>query len=167
MGLDSKSGFTAMEVMISLIVVAIVTSLVMKPVTGILQRMKLQNTAEGVKHLLLNARMRAVSNSQRHCGVVFQLDPNPLIDDKVFAFMDESPFDNIYTKGKDTPYGNAFIIPKKYRIKASIPKNFPTVVVFRADGSANSSAKLALTLNNFIDTVDVLASTGRVKVKVK
>jgi hypothetical protein len=36
--------------------------------------------------------------------------------------------------------------------------------VFRSDGSAIASGKVALTLKGFKDTLDVLASTGRVKV---
>ena len=41
---------------------------------------------------------------------------------------------------------------------------FPSVVVFRGDGSANASAKVVLKRKGMEDTVDVLASTGRIKV---
>ena len=167
MGLNGKSGFTAMEVMITLIVISIITAVVMKPVTGVLQRLKLQNSADGIKHMILNARMRAVSNAQRHCGVVFRVHTASSINDTIFAFLEKNPPDNLYTKGVDSLYGKPFVLEKKYKINSAIPPGYPSVVVFRGDGSANVSAKLALSLNSFMDTVDILASTGRVKVKTQ
>ncbi len=156
-------GFTALEIMIALVVISILSAVSVRPVMALLQKIKLQNSADGIKHLILNARMRAVSNAYKHCGVVFISNPSASVDDSVFAFLESNPPDYIYTPGQDSLYGKPFVIEKKYQLALTIPAGFPATIVFRGDGSANLSARLVVTLKNFVDTVRVLASTGKVK----
>ncbi|MDB5048198.1 MAG: hypothetical protein JWO30_1269 [Fibrobacteres bacterium] len=167
MVLNAKDGFSALEILVALIVVSVLTALCIKPVTGLLQRIKIQNSADGIKHLILNARMRAVANPSRHCGVVFRSHTSSAINDSVFAFLEGAPQDYLYTAAKDEVYGAPFVVDKKYKLSSVIPMGSPTVIVFRGDGSANASAKFILTLGGNQDTVSVLASTGKVKVVVK
>jgi hypothetical protein len=74
----------------------------------------------------------------------------------------------LYEKGVDSLYLAPFVISKnRDKISMSIPTGFPSVIVFRGDGSANASARIVLSLKAFKDTVEVLASTGRVRKGVK
>lgn len=153
--------------MVALVVISLLTAMAIRPLTALLQKIKLQNSADGIMHLLLNARSRAVSNAYRHCGVVFLIHTSPTVNDTVFAFLDKSPPDYVYAAGQDSLYGTPYIVDKKYKIVSKIPPGYPSTIVFRGDGSADVSMALVMTLNNFEDTVKVLASTGKAKVKVK
>ena len=165
--LNVRNGFSALEILVALVVISVLTALAIKPVTGLLQRIKLQNSADGIKHLILNARMRAVSNPNTHCGVVLRMHASTTIDDTVFAFLEDNPPDFVYKAGQDSLYGNPFVVEMKYKITTQIPSGYATVFVFRGDGSCNLSANVVLSLNAYHDTVSVLASTGKVKVVVK
>lgn len=172
--LKKARGFTIMEILVVLAVISILGAISIKPLSGFLQRIKLQNAANGIKYTLLNARVRAMSNSYRHCGVVISLHASTTINDSVFAFLDKPPYNstnplgwNLYNKGVDSLYGQPFVVEKKNKITTVIPSGSPSVIVFRGDGSANATGLLVLTLGNFQDTVKVLASTGKAKVVVK
>ncbi|HKP96298.1 MAG TPA: prepilin-type N-terminal cleavage/methylation domain-containing protein [Fibrobacteria bacterium] len=162
--MKKNAGFTMLEIVIAIIVICVLTGLCIKPVNALLEKLKLQNAADGMKHYILNARVRAVSNSNRHCGVVMRIHTGTIVDDTLFAFFDKNPPDNLYVPGMDELYSTPLVIAKEKRLSTRIPSGFPSVLVFRGDGSANTSAKVVLTLGAFEDTVDVLASTGRVKV---
>jgi Tfp pilus assembly protein FimT len=153
-----------MEMIAAVVVLGILAALSVKPLNGMVQRIRLQNAADGMKHYVLNARMRAVANPDRHCGVVFRIHGAGGADDSIFAFLDSNPPDKHYVKGQDSLYLAPMVIPRNQGILADIPSGFPTELVFRADGSASASAQVELTLKSFSDTLDVLASTGRVKV---
>lgn len=153
-----------MEIMIVFIVIAVMSGFAVKPVSGLIQRIKLKNAADGIKHHIVNARVKAMADTQRRCGVVFRVHPGAAINDTIQSFLDKAPSDNIYTAGVDSLYLSPHVIRKdRDKIEISIPQGYPSVIVFRGDGSANASARLVLTLNAFKDTVDVLASTGRVR----
>ena len=166
-GVKNEFGFSTLEVLLTVVVIGIMSALSIKPLSSLLQKIKLQNAADGMKHFILTARLRAVSNTERHCGVVFRFHPSVTVNDTVFAFLDASPPDNNYTKGKDSLYLRPFILYKRDKIASVIPAGYPTVIVFRGDGSATLSAKVVLTLKTRQDTVTVLASTGKVKAVLK
>jgi prepilin-type N-terminal cleavage/methylation domain-containing protein len=163
----SNQGLTFLEIIVSMVVLSILSAFAVKPITGLVQKIKLQNSADGIKFLVLNARMRAVSNSLQHCGVVFNLHGSTTVDDTVFAFLDKNPSDYVYDATDDEVYGKPYIISKVFRISSSLVSPSPSTLVFRGDGSATATLKMVLTLNGFEDTLSVLASTGKVKVKVK
>ena len=128
------------------------------------QRIKLQSAANGMKHAVMNARLRAVANPDRQCGVVFRLYGSSTMNDTVFAFLDKNPPDKIYKKGEDSLYLTPFVLKPSNKVVSRIPAGFPSAIVFRGDGSASASAQVILTLGNMSVTLDVLASTGRVRV---
>ena len=112
----------------------------------------------------MTAPFRTVANPDRHCGAVFWLHASSSVDDSVFAFLESNPPDKVYVKGRDSLYLAPFRISRKDKVTSIIPAGFPSVIIFRGDASATASAKIVLTLGNMQDTVEVLASTGRVKV---
>jgi prepilin-type N-terminal cleavage/methylation domain-containing protein len=158
-----QRGFSVIEVAAVALVVAIVSAFAVKPISGLLQRLKLESAAEGMKQVIQNARMRAVANPDRQCGVVIRAKGTSSAPDSIFSFLDVTA-DKVYVRGRDSLYLAPFVIKGSDKIVVSIPGVYPSVIVFRGDGSASASAKVVLTLNGMQDTVDVLASTGRVKV---
>lgn len=162
-----SAGWTAMQLVITVCVILILSTITARPLGGLIRRIRVQNAADGIKHFIMNARMRAVASPDRHCGVAFRFHAaNSKLDDSVFAFLDATPSDNLYTPGIDQLYLSAFVIPRKQAIvgKMVVPAGLTGEVLFRGDGSATASVKIELALKGFVDTVDVLASTGRVKV---
>lgn len=162
-----EKGFSFLQTVLALLVLGIVAAVSVKPMSGLIQRIKLQTAANSMKHVIQNARLRAVANPERQCGVVFRFHGTPAVNDTVFAFLESNPSDKLYTKGKDSLYLAPFILKTKQGISAKVPAGYPTVLVFRGDGSASASAKVVLTIGTMVDTLDVLASTGRVKVVSK
>jgi Tfp pilus assembly protein FimT len=163
--LSGEAGLTLIQLITAVTVLLITSAITAKPLANVFTRIRLQNSAEAIKHILMNARSRSISSPDRHCGVVFAFHAsNSPLNDSVFTFMDGNPPNNIYDNGVDERYLSAYVIPRKQGIVANVPTGYPTVVIFRGDGSATSSARVALLLKTMKDTVDVLASTGRVKV---
>jgi Tfp pilus assembly protein FimT len=163
--LPGDAGVTTFQLLMSACVVLIMCAMSVKPLSAFYNRLQLQNVAEAIKNILINARTRSISSPDRHCGVVYVLHAaNSPYNDSIFAFLDANPPNNIYDNVLDERYLSAYVIPRKQKITAAIPPGYPTLVIFRGDGSSTSSSKVALTLKNMKDTVDVLASTGRVKV---
>ena len=144
-------------------VVAVLGAVAAKPLTGLYNGIKLKGASDGIKQVLLNARMRAMANPDRQCGVVFRFTPGAAVDDSIFAFLDVVP-DKLYIRGRDSLYLTPMVMKGRDGIAAAVPAGYPTVIVFRGDGSANVSAKVVLSHKGMTDTVDVLASTGRIKV---
>jgi hypothetical protein len=128
-----------------------------------LDNIKLKRSADAVKHLILNARVRSVANPERLCGVVFRVQGAAGADDTVFSFLDAVP-DRRYEAGSDQAYLAPLVVRRSEGIRATVPPGYPRILLFRGDGSATASTRLVLSLGSRSYTVDVLASTGRVKV---
>lgn len=164
--MESKRGFTFLETLVAVILIGVLSALAVKPLKGLVQRIKLQSAANGIKHTIMNARLRAVANPNRLCGVELRLG-RPGKKDSVFAFLENNPSDKLYKKGVDSLYLAPFVIDSASKVSARVAPNHPSVIVFRGDGSATASTRVIIALGNMVDTLDVLASTGRVKVVTK
>jgi Tfp pilus assembly protein FimT len=155
-----------MEMLVVVGIFALLSALAIKPMNGWLDSIKAKQVGDGLKNYLLLARSRAIANPARHCGVAFIVHPasSPL-DDSAIAFFDKVPTNNVYNKGVDSVYSKPYVFNKKDSV--SVATQGSSVIVFRGDGSANISLKAVVTTKSFRTTVDVLASTGRVKVVKK
>lgn len=157
-----------MQVIVSVAILGLLTAVSVKPLTAWLQRLNATKAGDGLKHYLAMARSRAIANPARHCGVTFKLHAsNSALDDSVIAFFDKAPGNNAYDKGIDSVYARPLVLSKKERLSAAIVSPYPSTIVFRGDGSANASLQVVLTLRKFQTTIDVLASTGRIRMVVK
>lgn len=152
-----------MELLIASAVLGIMAALAAGPVKTLLDGVKLKRSAHAVKHLLVNARVRSLANPDRLCGVVIRDQGSADADDTVFTFLDNVP-DRRYVAGKDQDYLAPLIVRRSEGIRATVPDGYPRAFLFRGDGSATASARIVLSLGRMSYTVDVLASTGRVKV---
>ena len=118
-----------------------------------------KNAVLGVRKLLQTARGKAMANPGLHCGVWFD---NSGAQPRAVMFLDTySPGDYAYDAGKDQAYLSPFVLPRGARLQ--VPSPYRAAVVFRGDGSAYVSGRVLVAAPGFEDTVDVLASTGRIR----
>jgi hypothetical protein len=124
-----------------------------------LHNLEQKNAVTGMRKLLQTARSKAMSNPGVHCGVWF----NPAtVPPQAGLFLDTfSPGNYAYEPGKDKDYLAPFVLPKGATI--SIPDPYPAAIIFRGDGSAYLSGRVEVRNSGMDDTLDVLASTGRIR----
>ena len=157
----NQNGFSLVNTLAALVIVSIISGFAVPSIKGYMRSIQLRNAANSAKYFILNARSRAVSNPMLHCGVVFTVSSTNA--DSIFAFIDNfNPTANVYDKGKDSLYKTPIEFLRKDSV--NIISATSSTLIFRGDGSANTSTKVVLKLYNLQDTLDVLASTGRVKV---
>ena len=152
----SQSGFTIIELMIVVVMIGIFVGLAVADLSGHSDRLKLKSQARDILSYLRLARSLAVSNRTPH-GVFF--DEN---DRKFILFQDKVDLsDNTYDVGDSLIYSEDLKTVVGYGT-CSFPNN---AVVFQADGSASSSGSIGLSslTTDWSLVVDVLASTGRVR----
>ena len=155
----SQKGITLLEVLVVVLVIAIMGAFAKPPMTRYLRTLEQKNAVVGIRKLVQTARSRAMANPSVHCGVYFDMASKP---PKVQLFHDTfAPGSYAYDAGRDTPYQQAFTLPKGTTL--SIPDPYPASIIYRGDGSAYLSSKVLVRSAAFVDTVDVLASTGRVR----
>jgi type II secretory pathway pseudopilin PulG len=154
-----KTGFTLFEVLAVCVIMGLAIALLSSPLKGMMIQWKHRNAVSQVKKQLLTAKSRALSNPSLHCGVFFQSGKNP----QTFMFQDSyGQSDYQFDLGKDSIYQEIQPLPNGTLL--NLPTGFPPEVIFRGDGSAYLSGKVVLTTGHREDTVDVLASTGRIRI---
>jgi prepilin-type N-terminal cleavage/methylation domain-containing protein len=153
-------GFTLPEMLIALAVISILGLLAMRPMKTYIRRLQFDSAADGIKGLLATAKARAMANPGEHCGVYFDVNAKP---QRVLAFLDNAnPRDYVYESKLDKPYLQPYVLKKGLAME--IVASHPSSVIFRGDGSAYLSGRVTLSDGILTDTLDVLASTGRIKV---
>ena len=158
---SGSPGFSALEITVVMVLVGVLSALAVKPISGWIKRVRIQNAAEGIKHLVIVARSRAIANPSLHCGVFFDVTTGA---QKALLFLDRDN-SSTYSASQDSAYLQPYKM--KDNIVLSIPAGSFSTLVFRGDGSANQSTTVNLTLGAMVDTINVLASTGRVKSGIK
>jgi prepilin-type N-terminal cleavage/methylation domain-containing protein len=167
--IDTK-GFTIIEVLVVIIIIGIMAALVKVKYRPLAESLQLKTAANIVKGTIVSARARAMANPSVQCGVYFKTS-NP---QQMLVFYDNNS--NYFYDGSDTIYITSQPLPGRITMENpsdSFPANLGTggagyIVVFRGDGSSKWPGSI-IVKNSYgkKDTIDVLASTGRVKVKVK
>ncbi len=155
----SQSGFSLIEIMVVVVIILLMGALAKSPMTQYLQTMEQKNSVTGIRKMMLTARSKAMANPSVHCGVYFDMVSVP---PKAILFQDTfAPGSYAYDPGKDKPYLAPFELPKGTLL--SVPDPYPSTVIYRGDGSSFLSARLVVKSFGLSDTLDVLASTGRIR----
>ena len=71
--LPGEAGLTLIQLATAVTVLVVMCAVTARPLANVFTRIRLQNSAEAIKHILMNARSRSISSPDRHCGVVFAL----------------------------------------------------------------------------------------------
>lgn len=161
MTLNKESqGFTLLEIIVTLVIISLMAVLSVNPMKNYLRRLEFKNSSQNIKRLIQTAQSKAMANPNIHVGVYFDISKTP---NMVMLFLDKAnPKSYRYDGPSDTPYLQPEVLPKGTTLKPL--SGYPDEIVFRGDGSAWKSHKIVITNGNLSDTLDVLASTGRVRV---
>lgn len=151
-------GFTLVEICVAVGILGILALLVKNPMQKYLKRLEFNRSVDNVKHLIQACQSRAMANPNLHIGVWFD-DANH----KAVPFQDKgNPSLYQYDAASDPAYMQPAVLTRGVKIKRLT--GYPPEIVFRGDGSAYKSLKVVITDDVLKDTLDVLASTGRVRV---
>lgn len=157
-----SGGFSMIEVLMVLAMMAVVAMFATPPLAGMVRAMRLRSATDTVKNQLLLARIRAVSNPNVHCGVYFDVASG-----ESFVFFDKGTDKYKYDTG-DERHGAVQALP--LGVSFNVPSTDPitdNAVVFRGDGSAKYGGSIEIKdIDDNIRLVNVLASTGRVRVSI-
>jgi Tfp pilus assembly protein FimT len=161
--ISQAHGFTVVQLVVVVAVVGILGAAAKPMMQSISAVYKQRAAVAAIKQTLIAARTRAMSNPSVHCGVYFELSG---MKRKVGMFEDTyDPASFTYQPTQDKRYRQP--VELAAGVTLSIPPNtpnYPTAVIFRGDGSAHLSGRVVVATGFRKDTIDVLASTGRVKV---
>lgn len=157
---ETENGFTPLEILIAVVVVGLLAASSVRPMKNYLRRMEFRNSSQNIKHLVQTAQSKAMANPNVHIGVYFDKASSP---NRVMLFQDKANPAAYDYDGSGDP---AYLAPAILKPGTSIQtlSGYPDEIVFRGDGSAWKSMKVVLTDGTLKDTLDVLASTGRVRV---
>jgi prepilin-type N-terminal cleavage/methylation domain-containing protein len=154
-----ENGFTFIEITMVVIVVGLMAALAVHPMKNYLRRLEFKNSSQNIKRLIQTAQSKAMANPNVHIGVYFDMSKTP---HRVILFQDKvNPTTYQYDGAGDPNYLQPEVLPVGSSLKPLY--GFPDEIVFRGDGSAWKSQKIVITNGTFSDTLDVLASTGRVR----
>ncbi len=156
---NNSRGLTLLEVSVVVAVVGILAMLGVNPMKNYLRGIDFRNSCENIKRLIQTGQSRAMANPNIHIGIYFDRGSTP---NKAFLFQDKkNPTDYSYDGVADPGYLQPEVLKKGITFQP-IPGQ-PDEIIFRGDGSAWQSMRICLTDGNRKDTLDVLASTGRVR----
>lgn len=159
MKLRSQNGFSLLEVIGAVIILGLILAAARAPMARFTQTLEQKKAVTGLRKVLQTARSKAMANPSVHCGVWF--DPASVPPQAVLFLDTFSPGNYAYDPGKDKGYLSPFVLPESAIM--SVPGPYPVAVIFRGDGSAYMSGRVLLALSDLNDTLDVLASTGRIR----
>lgn len=146
--------------MVAVVVLLVLAALARPSMATYLVNVKHKGAVSAVKRTLQAARSKALANPMLHCGVYFDVTSVP---NRMVVFLDtHAPGAHAYDGEEDRQYLAPYILPEGVEI--SVPDPNPAAIVFRGDGSACISGRAVVKSAAFSDTVDVLASTGRIRV---
>ena len=151
------------EVVVAIAIAGIAAVLAVPNFLQLVEKTKLTTTANTIKRQILMARMRAIADPYKHCGVAVDVNKQ-----KTYVFFDTLNTYALTTTDTVDKYAGIYIMPKG--ITMSIPTGGSGIqnscVVFRGDGSAKYGGSVQVTNKyNVIKTINVVASTGRVRVQ--
>ncbi len=158
--LKNEKGFTLIEISVTVILIGLLALLSKNPMKNYLRRLEFQNSVKNIKRLIQTAQSRAMANPNVHVGVFFDTTSNA---QKALVFIDKTdPTTYSYSGSSDPTYLQPEVLKKGTSFQTL--SGYPPEIIFRADGSAYKSLKIILTNSILKDTIDVLASTGRVRI---
>lgn len=155
----SQKGFSLLEMIGVIVILGLILAGARAPMSRFTRTLEQKHAVTGLRKVLLTARSKAMANPSIHCGVWF--DPASIPPQAVLFLDTFSPANYAYDPGKDKAYLSPFVMPRGAAL--TVPDPYPVTVIFRGDGSAYMSGRVLLANSDLSDTLEVLASTGRIR----
>jgi prepilin-type N-terminal cleavage/methylation domain-containing protein len=158
----NNSGITLMELLIVISIISILSLMAVPTYRTFTQTQNIRSAASAIKHQLIAAKIRAISDPVHHCGVVCDTNADT---PKTAIFFDRNG-DNKYTAGSDSLYSAPYYLPRGTKLTVSDITD--SVIIFRGDGSAKNTgaASAVITVLNKAGTktrtITVRKNTGRI-----
>jgi Tfp pilus assembly protein FimT len=161
MAFRDQNGFTLLELLIIVSIIVISTILSTPFLKKSVEYFRFKSTTNAIKYRINFARSASIANTKIHCGVSFDFISKP---QKATVFYDTAGTSYKYDQGSD-PINGEYKLPQKFKIEKSGNNSIINdAIVFRGDGSTKYGGSILLKSENYSCTLNVLASTGRVKV---
>lgn len=161
---QQNQGFTIVEVLTVVVILGLIAAFTIPSMIPMVENLKLQSAANGIRQKLLMAKTRALGDSRIHCGVFFDTTSRP---QSVYAFIDNETAGNkgSYDAGVDTRYMEPFELEPTVSLKITGAGTHRSII-FRGDGSTTVHGMLISveTKNNRKKNISVLPATGRIAV---
>jgi type II secretion system protein H len=157
----SRTGFTLMELMVTVVIIGVVTALVAPTFDAAIDRNKFKSETKQIVSTLRTARSSAIAE-KTPMGVTYDAESCKMI---LFKEM-SSPSNNMLDVGTDT-VRMEMTFDSSY---ASLVETFTSeAIVFQPNGSASESGQIDYSFYNddvyCHSSISVLASTGRAKIE--
>jgi Tfp pilus assembly protein FimT len=148
------------EILVTVVLVGLLALLGVNPMKNYLRRLEFKTSSQNIKRLIQTAQSKAMANPNIHVGAYFDMSKTP---HRVILFHDRiNPASYQYDGSGDASYLQPEVLKVGTYFKPVT--GYPDEIVFRGDGSAWKSFKIVITNGTLNDTLDILASTGRVRV---
>jgi hypothetical protein len=138
--------------------VGILALVLRNPMKNYLKRLEFNRAVSNIKALIQTCQTKAMANPSLHIGVYFDDAKH-----RAVPFQDRA---NPSLYQYDAVGDPAYMQPAELKRGVQLVRlaGYPPEIVFRGDGSAYKSMKVVITDGILKDTLDILASTGRVRV---
>lgn len=156
MGYKNSKGITLLELVIGVVILGVVAAMAAPRFSGVMSRLKFKSNSRDVVSDLRLARSDAIAQRTQF-GLYFDYNQNGYI-----LFKDQiNPGSFTYEMG-DSVIKTISFDQGVWLYYCNFSNN---AIVFKPDGSANSSGNVVLSDDQYMNQadIDVLASTGRVK----
>ena len=153
----NKAGFTLIEMVITAVLLGIIAAMAVPDFYRAMQKIKLNSTTRDIISDLRWARSKAIA-SRTQVGLHFNFDAKTYV-----VFLDTyNPSGLQYTAGQDSVI-TTYNLSNIGTASSTFGNN---TVIFKPDGTCNTSGQVTCnsTDNNNTHVVDVLSSTGRIKI---
>lgn len=130
---QQNQGFTIVEVLTVVVILGLIAAFTIPSMIPMVENLKLQSAANGIRQKLLMAKTRALGDSRIHCGVYFDTLSKP---HSVYAFIDDETAGNKgdYDPDIDTRYMEPFELSPTVTLKIA-GAGMHSSIIFRGDGS--------------------------------
>ena len=154
----NDAGFTVIELMVTVAVLMILTSMAITPVRRFVASTRLRASTDALKRQITVAKTRSVGNPDVNCGVFFDVTAEP---QEIIIFFDDNA-DGSFDPDEDEIFRTVW--PLRDGISMEVETlNGDEAIVFSGDGTTENPGHITVENNFGEQRTLAIISTGRVR----